>query len=275
MKIGLIAMSGIRACDAELLRLGLTLPGFVERSKTIASLPSLGLLTLAGMTPRGSTRSATSRSPDIRSSTRTLPSGFDLVAHLELHRADRRGLRAGRPLPRAGHAGRAGRPARDRAAGGGARTLRRRRASAKASCSGASCCWTPRPGGCSPLYRARPGGLRPGRCPPARLRAAGHRALQPADGADQPRLSRTAASSAPARSLLSERYRQKPVGEGAARDRPHPRDLAAPVHRVRRRQQLRQQRLLAGAAAEARACASCGGSPRPTSRSPRTRTCWT
>jgi radical SAM superfamily enzyme YgiQ (UPF0313 family) len=51
MKIGLIAMSGIRACDQELLRLGLTLPGFVERSKVIASLPSLGLLTLAGMTP--------------------------------------------------------------------------------------------------------------------------------------------------------------------------------------------------------------------------------
>lgn len=51
MKIGLIAMSGIRACDSELLELGLTLPGFVERSKTIASLPSLGLLTLAGMTP--------------------------------------------------------------------------------------------------------------------------------------------------------------------------------------------------------------------------------
>jgi len=51
MKIGLIAMSGVRACDQELLRLGLTLPGFVERSKTIASLPSLGLLTLAGMTP--------------------------------------------------------------------------------------------------------------------------------------------------------------------------------------------------------------------------------
>ena len=51
MKIGLIAMSGIRACDPELLELGLTLPGFVERSKTIASLPSLGLLTLAGATP--------------------------------------------------------------------------------------------------------------------------------------------------------------------------------------------------------------------------------
>ncbi len=51
MNIGLFPLSGIRACDEELLRLGLNLPGFVERSKTIASLPSLGLLTLAGMTP--------------------------------------------------------------------------------------------------------------------------------------------------------------------------------------------------------------------------------
>jgi hypothetical protein len=46
-------MSGIRVCDAELLELGLNLPGFVERSRTIASLPSLGLLTMAGMTPPG------------------------------------------------------------------------------------------------------------------------------------------------------------------------------------------------------------------------------
>ena len=37
--------------DEELMRLGLTLPGFVERSKVIASLPSLGLLTLAALTP--------------------------------------------------------------------------------------------------------------------------------------------------------------------------------------------------------------------------------
>ncbi len=51
MKLGLIAMSGLRAHNEELTRLGLTLPGFVERNKTIASLPSLGLLTLAGMTP--------------------------------------------------------------------------------------------------------------------------------------------------------------------------------------------------------------------------------
>lgn len=50
-RIGLIAMSGVRAHNAELTQLGLTLPGFVERNKIIASLPSLGLLTLAGLTP--------------------------------------------------------------------------------------------------------------------------------------------------------------------------------------------------------------------------------
>ena len=49
--IGFIAMSGVRAHNPELTKLGLTLPGFVERNKTIASLPSLGLLTLAGLTP--------------------------------------------------------------------------------------------------------------------------------------------------------------------------------------------------------------------------------
>ena len=53
MKIGFLAMSGIRAHDPELLKLGLTLPGFVERSKQIASLPSLGLLYLAAATPAG------------------------------------------------------------------------------------------------------------------------------------------------------------------------------------------------------------------------------
>lgn len=51
MKLGLIAMSGVRVRNAELLALGLTLPGFVERSQVIASLPSLGLLTLAALTP--------------------------------------------------------------------------------------------------------------------------------------------------------------------------------------------------------------------------------
>lgn len=50
MNIGFVAISGVRVVDAELLKIGLNLPGFVERSKVIASLPSLGLLTLAGMT---------------------------------------------------------------------------------------------------------------------------------------------------------------------------------------------------------------------------------
>lgn len=51
MKITLIAMSGVRAFNEELTRLGLTLPGFMERGRVVASLPSLALLTLAGMTP--------------------------------------------------------------------------------------------------------------------------------------------------------------------------------------------------------------------------------
>ena len=51
MKISLLAMSGVRAHDEQLTAFGLTLPGFVERSKVIASLPSLGLLYLAAVTP--------------------------------------------------------------------------------------------------------------------------------------------------------------------------------------------------------------------------------
>lgn len=50
MKIAFIAMSGIRVRNQSLLDAGLSVPGFVERKETIASLPSLGLLTLAGMT---------------------------------------------------------------------------------------------------------------------------------------------------------------------------------------------------------------------------------
>ena len=78
MRIALIAMSGIRACDEELLRLGLTLPGFVERSKTIASLPSLGLLTLAALTPPEHDIQYI-EVPDLAKLSE-LPDGFDLVA---------------------------------------------------------------------------------------------------------------------------------------------------------------------------------------------------
>jgi hypothetical protein len=47
----LVSMSGVRVRNERLLALGMTLPGFVERSKVIASLPSLSLLTIATHTP--------------------------------------------------------------------------------------------------------------------------------------------------------------------------------------------------------------------------------
>jgi radical SAM superfamily enzyme YgiQ (UPF0313 family) len=78
MKIGFIAMSGLRACDPELLEMGLTLPGFVDRGRTIAQLPSLGLLTLAGMTPERH-RVSYLEVPDAGAIER-LPTDFDLVA---------------------------------------------------------------------------------------------------------------------------------------------------------------------------------------------------
>ena len=78
MKIGFVAISGVRVEDRELLELGLTLPGFVERSKVIASLPSLGLLTLASMTPPRHER-AYFEVEDLAEMTE-LPSDLDLAA---------------------------------------------------------------------------------------------------------------------------------------------------------------------------------------------------
>ncbi|HLK61189.1 MAG TPA: radical SAM protein, partial [Chthonomonadaceae bacterium] len=78
MKIGLIAMSGVRAHNEELNKLGLTLPGFVERSKVIASLPSLSLLTLAALTPPHH-EVVYFEIADIRTAPQ-LPQDFDLVA---------------------------------------------------------------------------------------------------------------------------------------------------------------------------------------------------
>lgn len=51
MKLGMIAMSGIRAENPELMELGLKLPGFLERARALFAMPSLSLLTLAGMVP--------------------------------------------------------------------------------------------------------------------------------------------------------------------------------------------------------------------------------
>jgi len=76
--LGLIAMSGVRAHNPELTKLGLTLPGFVERNKIIASLPSLGLLTLAGMTPPNF-KVEYHEIADLKNDSE-LPDHFDLVA---------------------------------------------------------------------------------------------------------------------------------------------------------------------------------------------------
>ena len=79
MKLGLIAMSGVRCHNKELMDYGLTLPGFVERSKVIASLPSLGLLTLAGMTP-DDVEVEYIDVPDLDELGESLPGEFDAVA---------------------------------------------------------------------------------------------------------------------------------------------------------------------------------------------------
>lgn len=77
-RIGFIAMSGVRAHNPELTQLGLTLPGFVNRNKIIASLPSLGLLTLAGLTP-DRFEVAYHEMADLKALPE-LPTDFDLVA---------------------------------------------------------------------------------------------------------------------------------------------------------------------------------------------------
>ena len=61
-----------------LTRLGLTLPGFVNRNKIIASMPSLGLLTLAGLTPR-SHEVHYLEVADLKTAG-NIPNDFDLVA---------------------------------------------------------------------------------------------------------------------------------------------------------------------------------------------------
>ncbi len=51
MKIGLIAIAGVKIQTRKFIDLGVTLPQFVNRGRVIAQLPSLALLTLAGATP--------------------------------------------------------------------------------------------------------------------------------------------------------------------------------------------------------------------------------
>ncbi|MCC2667860.1 MAG: putative methyltransferase [Armatimonadetes bacterium] len=51
MKIGLIAIAGVKLQTRKFIELGITLPQFMNRGRVIAQLPSLALLTLAGATP--------------------------------------------------------------------------------------------------------------------------------------------------------------------------------------------------------------------------------
>lgn len=46
-----VTLAGFRVADPQLLDLGLSLPGFVDRAAALARLPALGLITLAGMFP--------------------------------------------------------------------------------------------------------------------------------------------------------------------------------------------------------------------------------
>jgi radical SAM superfamily enzyme YgiQ (UPF0313 family) len=78
LHIGLFALSGIRACDPDLLALGMTLPGVLERGRVIARLPSLGLLTLGGMAGPGNT--CTYFEVENVRALDPLPEGLDLVA---------------------------------------------------------------------------------------------------------------------------------------------------------------------------------------------------
>jgi radical SAM superfamily enzyme YgiQ (UPF0313 family) len=51
MRIGLIAIAGVKMQTRKFIELGVTLPQFMNRGRVIAQLPSLALLTLAALTP--------------------------------------------------------------------------------------------------------------------------------------------------------------------------------------------------------------------------------
>jgi radical SAM superfamily enzyme YgiQ (UPF0313 family) len=49
--VAMVPFTGFRVREAEMLALGMTLPGLAHRAAAVARLPALGLLTLAGLTP--------------------------------------------------------------------------------------------------------------------------------------------------------------------------------------------------------------------------------
>jgi radical SAM superfamily enzyme YgiQ (UPF0313 family) len=79
MKIGLIAIAGVKIQTRKFVDLGITLPQFVNRGEVIAQLPSLALLTLAGATP-SSVDVEYVEVDDIEEHVRSPRLDFDLVA---------------------------------------------------------------------------------------------------------------------------------------------------------------------------------------------------
>ena len=149
-------MSGVRAHNEELTQLGLTLPGFVDRNQIIASLPSLGLLTLAGLTPT-KFEVEYREIADLKERWR-LPDDFDLVAIstftaqifeayevADFYRATR-------------HSGRDGRNARFVRCRTKRRNIAPASSWAKANRSGRRCCATLRTARLKPFYIQSPRG---------------------------------------------------------------------------------------------------------------------
>jgi radical SAM superfamily enzyme YgiQ (UPF0313 family) len=79
MKVGLIALAGVKIQTRKFIDLGVTLPQFVNRGRVIAQLPSLALLTLAGATPEDVDLQYV-EVDDVRPFASNPPLDFDLVA---------------------------------------------------------------------------------------------------------------------------------------------------------------------------------------------------
>jgi hypothetical protein len=87
VKIGLIAIAGVKIQTRKFVNLGITLPQFINRGQVVAQLPSLALLSLAGVTP-GGVEVAYIEVDDVEAFARDPRLDFDLVA-LSSKAADR------------------------------------------------------------------------------------------------------------------------------------------------------------------------------------------
>ena len=224
-RLGLIAVSGVRIYNDRLTRVGLTLPGFYERAHTIASMPSLGLLTLAAVTPEGFDIDYV-ESPSFDAE-KVAATDYDIVGISSFTAKCDVMYRIADAYRARGHHRRPRRPALHAPArgGGGARGRgggRRRRAPVAAPARGLA------PGEAAEVL-PQPGLPRrePGRRPRAALRPARLRALQPHPRPDHARLPAATASSARASKIFGG-YKLKPVEPRGAR---HPRDQGALARR--------------------------------------------